>query len=176
LNGELTEEQQILLDHWENKTSRRVIQLDFQGKRLSPYYVQNIIEEDQSRQRTMLNNQDRQLYEDILFDSVGRKLRSRINRAQQWTKKMNELMKDSDSTSGISFSIQWKPRTAETEDELDTKELVDLLRRDPRLLKEDDLNQVMDHFRSKIDRAKELIEIKGEGNTLLQVLKEVLDY
>src|SRR5690625_5271094 len=124
----------------------------------------------------MLNNQDRQLYEDILFDSVGRKLRSRINRAQQWTKKMNELMKDSDSTSGISFSIQWKPRTAETEDELDTKELVDLLRRDPRLLKEDDLNQVMDHFRSKIDRAKELIEIKGEGNTLLQVLKEVLDY
>src|SRR5699024_810933 len=74
------------------------------------------------------------------------------------------------------FSIQWKPRTAETEDELDTKELVNLLRRDPRLLKEEDLNKVMDHFRSKIDRAKELIEIKGEGNTLLQVLKEVLDY
>ena len=171
-----TDEQNILLNNWRNKASRRIIQLDFQGKRLSPYYVQEIVEEDRSRQQTMLNDQDRQLYEEILFDSVGKKLRSRIHRAQQWTKKMNDLMVNSDSTSGISFSIQWKPRTAETEDELDTKELVDLLRRDPRLLKEEDLNQVMDHFRSKIDRAKELIEIKGEGNTLLQVLKEVLDY
>ncbi|MEI3614030.1 TIGR02680 family protein [Pseudogracilibacillus sp. SO30301A] len=171
-----TDEQNILLENWKNKASRRIIQLDFQGKRLSPYYVQEMVEEDRSRQQTMLNDQDRQLYEEILFDSVGKKLRSRIHRAQEWTKKMNELMIKSDSTSGISFSIQWKPRTAETEAELDTKELVDLLRRDPRLLKEADLNQVMEHFRSKIDRAKELIEIKGEGNTLLQVLKEVLDY
>lgn len=171
-----TEEQRIVLENWINKAPRRIIQLDFQGKRLSPYYVQEMVEEDQSRQQTMLNDQDRQLYEEILFDSVGKKLRSRIHRAQEWTKKMNELMINNDSTSGISFSIQWKPRTAETEAELDTKELVDLLRRDPRLLKEDDLTQVMEHFRSKIDRAKELIEIKGEGNTLLQVLKEVLDY
>ena len=173
---EWTDDQQILLDNWKNNASRRIIQLDFQGKRLSPYYVQQMVEEDRSRQQTLLNDQDRQLYEEILFDSVGKKLRSRIYRAQQWTKQMDSLMKKSDSTSGISFSIQWKPRTAETEAELDTKELVDLLRRDPRLLKEEDLNEVMDHFRSKIDRAKELIELEGEGNTLLQVLKEVLDY
>ncbi len=176
LTGNWTDEQNILLENWKNKATRRIIQLDFQGKRLSPYFVQEMVEEDRSRQQNMLNEQDRQLYEEILFDSVGKKLRSRIHRAQQWTKKMNDLMVNSDSTSGISFSIQWKPRTAETEDELDTKELVDLLRRDPRLLKEEDLNQVMEHFRSKIARAKELIEIKGEGNTLLQVLKEVLDY
>src|SRR5699024_10466198 len=130
-----TEEQNILLEKWKHKTPRQIIQLDFQGKRLSPYYVQEMVEEDRSRQQTKLNDQDRQLYEEILFDSVGKKLRSRIQRAQQWTKKMNDLMVNSDSTSGISFSIQWKPRTAETEAELDTKELVDLLRRDPRLLK-----------------------------------------
>lgn len=171
-----TAEQQVLLENWRNKAQRRVIQLDFQGKRLSPYYVMNRLEEDRTRQQTLLNDQDRQLYEDILFDSVGKKLRSRIHRAQEWTKKMNQLMVNSDSTSGIRFSIQWKPRTAETEAELDTKELVDLLRRDARLLKEEDLEQVMNHFRSRIDRAKELIEIQGEGNSLLQVLKEVLDY
>src|SRR5699024_2724294 len=72
--------------------------------------------------------------------------------------------------------IRWKPRTAETEAELDTKELIELLRRDSGLLKEEDLNQVIGHFQSKIDRAKELIQLKGEGDTLLQVLKEVLDY
>src|SRR5690625_4825403 len=175
-DGNWTEEQHIMINDWRNKAQRRIIQLDFQGKRLSPYYVMNTIEKNRSRQQTLLNDQDRQLYEDILFDSVGKKLRSRITRAQQWTKKMNELMLKSDSTSGIRFSIQWKPRTAETEAELDTKELVDLLRRDARLLKEEDLEQVMNHFRSRINRAKELIEIQGEGSSLLQVLKEVLDY
>lgn len=175
-SADWSDDQNILVDNWRNKAQRKVIQLDFQGKRLSPYYVMQIVEEDRSRQQTLLNDQDRQLYEDILFDSVGKKLRSRIHRAQEWTKKMNELMVNSDSTSGIRFSIQWKPRTAETEAELDTKELVDLLRRDARLLKEEDLDQVMNHFRSRIDRAKELIEIQGEGNSLLQVLKEVLDY
>lgn len=171
-----TEDQTILWQDWQQKASRRIIQLDFQGKWLSPYYVFASIQEDWSRQETLLNDQDRQLYEDILFDSVGKKLRSRITRAEQWAKKMNELMAQSESTSGIRFFIQWKPKTADSEDELDTKELVDLLRRDARLLKEEDLDRVMNHFRSRIERAKELVEMQREGNSLLQVLKEVLDY
>src|SRR5690625_209509 len=165
-----------MLINWKDKAGRRLIELEFQGKWVSPYYIQEVVENDRMSQETMLNDQDRQLYEEILFHSIGRKLRSRINRAQRWTEEMNKLMEDSDSSSGLSFSIRWKPRTAETEAELDTKELIDLLRRDPGLLKEEDLNQVIGHFRSKIDRAKELIQMKGEGDTLLQVLKEVLDY
>lgn len=176
MEDEWLDEQRILLANWKQKATRRLIELEFQGKRVSPYFIQEVVENDRMSQQTMLNDQDRQLYEEILFHSIGRKLRSRIYRAQQWTEKMNTLMANSDSSSGLSFSIRWRPRTAETEAELDTKELVDLLRRDPGLLKEEDLNQVIEHFRSKIDRAKELIEIKGEGNTLLQVLKEVLDY
>ncbi len=176
LDAEWTDEQRIQIENWKQKTNRRLIQLDFQGKRVSPYYIQEKVENDRVRQQTMLDDQDRQLYEEILFDSVGKKLRSRIARAQGWTEKMNKLMVNSDSSSGLSFSIKWKPRTAETEAELDTKELVDLLRRDARLLKEENIDQVIDHFRSKIERAKELVEVKGEGNTLLQVLKDVLDY
>src|SRR5690625_4871196 len=176
MDEEWADEQQILVVNWKQKAARRLIELEFQGKRVSPYYIHEVVENDRISQQTMLNDQDRELYEEILFHSIGRKLRSRIYRAQQWTEKMNKLMEDSDSSSGLSFSIRWKPRTAETEAELDTKELVDLLRRDPGLLKDEDLNQVIGHFRSKIDRVKELIQIKGEGDTLLQVLKEVLDY
>ncbi|TFJ94288.1 TIGR02680 family protein [Lentibacillus salicampi] len=176
MRDDWNEEQRIQMDNWRQKTSRRLIELDFQGKRVSPYYIKEKVETDRAQQQSMLDDQDRQLYEEILFDSVGKKLRSRINRAQDWTEKMNKLMTNSDSSSGLSFSIKWKPRTAETEAEMDTKELVDLLRRDARLLKEEDINQVIEHFRSKIERAKELVEVKGEGNTLLQVLKDVLDY
>ena len=45
--------------------------------------------------------------------------------------------------------------------ELDTKDLVDLLRADPRLLKEEDMERVTSHFRSRIRRAKAL----GSGNS-----------
>jgi uncharacterized protein (TIGR02680 family) len=176
ISEEWTEEQRIQIANWQQKATRRLIQLDFQGKRVSPYYIRDMVENDRIRQQTMLDDRDRQLYEEILFDSVGKKLRSRINRAKQWTKKMDTLMQNSDSSSGLSFSIKWRPRTAETEAELDTKELVDLLSRDPRLLKEETIDQVIGHFRSRIERAKELTEIQGEGNTLLQVLKDVLDY
>ncbi|MDY0405019.1 TIGR02680 family protein [Virgibacillus sp. 179-BFC.A HS] len=176
MDADFSEEQRIEINDWKQKAKRRIVQLDFQGQRVSPYYVLEMVEKDQLRQQNLLDDQDRKLYEEILFDSVGKKLRSRIARAQKWTEKMDKLMAESDSSSGLSFSIKWKPRTAETEAEMDTKELVDLLRRDPRLLKEEDINQVIDHFRSKIERAKELVELKGEGSTLLQVLKEVLDY
>lgn len=170
------EEQNIILEDWKKRAVRRLIHLDFDGQRVSPYYVKQRLEEDTLRQQMSLNEQDRQLYEEILFDSVGNKLRSRISRAKQWTEQMSKLMQETVSTSGISFSIRWRPRTAETEAELDTKELIDLLQRDPRLLKDEDLNQIIEHFRSKINQAKELAEIKGEGTTLLQILKEVLDY
>ncbi len=176
MHDDWTDEQRMHITNWQQKTKRRKIELDFQGKRVSPYYIRKTIASDRERQQTMLDDQDRRLYEEILFDSVGKKLRSRIARAQKWTEQMNQLMAGSDSSSGLSFSIKWKPRTAETEAELDTKELVDLLRRDARLLKEEDINQVIEHFRSKIERAKELVDVKGEGNTLLQVLKDVLDY
>ncbi|GGJ87085.1 TIGR02680 family protein [Lentibacillus kapialis] len=176
MHGDWSEEQRIQINNWKRKADRRLIQLDFQGKRVSPYYMNETVERDRTQQQSLLDDQDRQLYEEILFDSVGKKLRSRINRAQNWTEKMDKLMAKSDSSSGLTFSIKWKPRTAETEAEMDTKELVDLLQRDARLLKEEDINQVIDHFRSKIERAKELVEVNGEGNTLLQVLKDVLDY
>ncbi|RKQ35846.1 TIGR02680 family protein [Oceanobacillus halophilus] len=171
-----TDEEIIQMENLRKKVSRRMIHLDFQGKRVSPYYVKEQIEKDKLTQQNLLDDQDRQLYEDILFDSIGRKLRSRIRRAQIWTEKMDKLMRESDSSSGLSFSIRWKPRTAETEAEMDTKELVDLLQLDSRLLKEEDVKQVTEHFRSKITRAKEMVELKGEGSTLIQVLKEVLDY
>ncbi|GAA0589967.1 TIGR02680 family protein [Virgibacillus siamensis] len=176
MQEEWTEDQRIQIDNWRQKTNRRLIQLDFQGKLVSPYYIRQKIESDRIQQQTMLDTQDRQLYEEILFDSVGKKLRSRISRAQSWTEQMNKLMVNSDSSSGLTFSIKWRPRTAETEAELDTKELVALLRRDARLLKEDDRDKIIEHFRSKIDRAKELVDVQGDGNTLLQVLKHVLDY
>ncbi|MCR6545097.1 TIGR02680 family protein [Dehalobacterium formicoaceticum] len=157
--------------------SRRVqLLMEYQGKRVSPYYVFEQMNKDIELQQMLLNEKDRELYEEIIMNSVGRIIRGKINRAERWVKKISELMEERDTSSGLTFSLRWKPRTAEHEAEMDTKDLVNLLRLDSRLLKEADLERVTQHFRAKVDQAKEVLEDKGYGETFHQVIKEMLDY
>ena len=143
---------------------------------MTPYYVLEQMNKDIELQEMILSDKDRELYEEIIMNTVGTIIRRRINRAEQWVKKIDELMGQRDTSSGLTFSLRWKPRTAEYEEEMDTKDLVDLLRLDSRLLKEQDMQQVTTHFRSKIERAKEVLTEKGYGETLHQVIQEMLDY
>lgn len=164
------------VETWRNNRSRDIVEIQYQGQVVSTYTVQSELEKERTRQQVFLDEQDRELYEEILFQSVGNKLRTRINRAQQWIEEMKKLLESRHDSSGLTFSIQWKPRTAETEEELDTKDLVQLLRQDAQLLKEEDLDRITTHFRTRINRAKDLIDDNKEMQTLLQVLKQVLDY
>ena len=176
MNSVDSEEWLSIIEQWRLKTSRRIIDFDKRGVQVTPYTLYKETAHDQFIQENRLNEQDKELYEEILFNAVGNKLRSRIRRAEQWTEKMKVLMESRDSSSGLKFSIKWQPRTADSEQELDTKELVDMLKQDARLLKEEDMERISAHFRSKIEGAKRWMEEKGEGQTLLQVLKTVLDY
>ncbi|WP_371932629.1 SbcC/MukB-like Walker B domain-containing protein [Bacillus carboniphilus] len=143
---------------------------------MSPYYVSSALEKELADQKGWLDEQDRQLYEDIIVNHVGVILRNRIQRAQKWVKQMDQIMAERDNSSGLIFSISWKPHTADSEQELDTKDLVQLLQRNSKFLSEEDLDRITKHFQSKIETAKELIQLRNEGSTLHQVLKEVLDY
>lgn len=158
-------------------TSRRVqLLLEYNGKRVSPYYVLDEMDKDMELQQTILSEKDREFYEDIIMHSVGKIIRSRIYRAEKWVKQIDGLMAKRDTSNGLTFSLRWKPRTAEREEELDTVELVEILRRDSRLLGERDIDRVTRHFRSQIERAKESMIEKGYGETLHQAIKEMLDY
>ena len=161
---------------WKAKTTRRLVDFDKRGVKVSPNSLYQELVNDQLIQQNRLNQQDEALYKEILFNSVGNKLRARIGRAEKWTEKMREIMEESDSSSGLKFSIKWKARTADAEEQLDTKDLVLLLRKNQALLKDEDLERISAHFRSKIQTAKRWVEEKGDGQTLLQVLKMVLDY
>ena len=89
---------------------------------------------------------------------------------------MNELMESMNTSSGLSFSLRWSSKKAETEEQLDTKELVELLKQDGNLLKEADLNKLSEHFRSKIAQARRKLEDKGQNQTFHSIMREILDY
>ena len=170
---------ELWLKLWEElrQKARRVqLMLEYDGKRVNPYYLRAQLEKNMALQRQLLNEKDRELYEEIIMNSVGRIIRGRIQRAEHWVEEMNSLMDERDTSSGLRFRIRWKPRTAEHEDEIDTQDLVELLKSDPRLLKESDMSRITNHFRVKIDRAKQQLEVKGYGESFHQIIKEMLDY
>lgn len=157
--------------------SRRLqVTMEYAGKRVSPYFVLDQLDRDIELQQRLLSEKDRELYEEIIMHSVGRIIRERIGRAEQWVRRIRGLMAKRDTSSGLTFDLRWRPRTAESEDEMDTRDLVDLLRANPSLLKEEDITRVVKHFRSRIGHAREMLAEGRQGDTLHGAIKEVLDY
>lgn len=146
------------------------------GKQVNFYKLMEMIEEAISDNERLLRENDRQLFEDVLAKNISRKIRSRISHSELWVDKMNSLMESMDTSSGLSFSLNWKSKKAESEGQLDTQELVQLLKHDGSLLKEEDLNRLSEHFRSKIAEAKRLAEESGKVQSFHTFMKEILDY
>ncbi len=89
---------------------------------------------------------------------------------------MNQLMGAMNTSSGLKLSLRWRSRTAETEGQLDTKELVDLLKKDYRLMREEEAERLSMHFRSKVEEARKNARDSGGMVSFYQVMKETLDY
>ncbi|MCY0903093.1 MAG: TIGR02680 family protein, partial [Firmicutes bacterium] len=127
----------------------------------------------EQQQRVLIDEKDRELYEHILLRSVGRAIRDKINRAEQWVAQMNRFMAERRTSSGLTLSLSWVPQAARNERELDTDRLVQLLRRSPDTLRSEEVDDMMAHFRSRIALAK---EAAAEGETLRQAIHALLDY
>ena len=76
---------------------------------------------------------------------------------------------------GLSFSLDWKPRKAENDVELDTAELEEILLRDRTLLTMDDIERVAAHFRSKIRMEKQKLEEDNGVINYMDLVRDALD-
>lgn len=138
---------------------------------LSDYLKESLTETEQ-----LLRDSDRELFEEILLKNISKKISARIFHSEKWVANMNRLMEKMDTSMGLSFSLRWASRKAETEEQLDTKELVNLLKMDGNLLREEDMNILSEHFRSKISLARRLLEDKGIDQTFHAIMRDILDY
>lgn len=77
---------------------------------------------------------------------------------------------------GLSFSLDWKPRKAENDGELDIAELEQILLRDRSLLSPEDIEKVAAHFRSKIRMEKMKVEEDGGVINYMDLVRDALDY
>lgn len=145
--------------------------------RAHPQSLQLLLDElarDEEQQRVLLSEKDRELYEEIILRSVGKAIRQRIHRAEGWVRRMNRLMEERNTSSGLRLKLDWDPKAAQTEQQMDTAALVELLKRDSHRLREDEIDAMIQHFRSQIGYAKQ--SALSEKESLRKHLYEVLDY
>ena len=139
----------------------------------TPRMLLNELLRMEEEQRLLIEEKDRELYEQILIHSVGRAIKDKINRAEQWVKEMNLFMENRKTSSGLVLSLEWTPKAARNEREMDTEKLVRLLRKNPNSLLPEEIEQMVEHFRSRIRWAK---EDAAEGEGLRKWMQELLDY
>lgn len=135
-------------------------------------YLENEIYENE----TLLTQKDKELFEDLLIDTLGRKMRARISSSERWVAEMNKKMTSMDTSSGLSFSLDWKSKPADSEDQMNTAELVSLLKKDSRILTDENIDKISKHFRSKLNAARLRRDENADAESMHTILKDVLDY
>ena len=124
----------------------------------------------------LIQTKDRELFEDILSQTISQQLTDRIAESRKWVMDMSQLMKEMDTSMGLCFSLDWKPRKAENDMELDTADLEQILLRDRALLTMEDIERVAAHFRSKIRMEKQKLEESGGVINYMDLVRDALDY
>ena len=148
----------------------------YQGVGVSFASLMKHLEEDINELENLIKDGDRELFEDILANTVSRKIRGRINSSNMWVQKMNSLMNAMDTSSGLRLNLRWRSKTAEKEEQLDTKELVELLKKDYRFMSEEEAARLSAHFRSKVEEARRSAHDSAGMISFYQIMKETLDY
>lgn len=155
---------------------RFTITLQKDGREMSLYQFIASLQEDIALTESVLEENDRKLFEDILLETISHKLRRRINESQKWCADMTSLMGTLNTSMGLRFSLDWKPKKADTPEELDTVKLVSLLNKDRMLLTKQHSELVSGHFRAKVRAARQSAIEQGMSANYADLIRMVLDY
>ena len=135
-----------------------------------------MVEKSISETELLIQAKDRELFENILSDTLGSKMFVRIDDSKEWVSDMSDLMKQMDSSMGLSFSLRWVPKASESSDQLSANELEQILGRDKDLLSEEDKHKVSEHFRSEIRVLKQQAIENNLPINYQQMVRDALDY
>lgn len=155
---------------------RNDIRARYQGNEMPFPQLIACLKADITELKDLISGKDRELFEDILSNTVSRKIRGKINAAGSWVSNMNQLMGSMNTSSGLKLSLKWRSRSAEAEDQLDTGELVQLLKKDYLSMTEEESRRLSAHFRSKVEEARRSSGEQAGLVSFYQVMKDTLDY
>lgn len=176
--GQLQDYGLIIHNIFEEKeeNTRMDIQTRYKGQNVSFIQLMQNLSQDIEQQKLLLEESDRNLIEDILVNTIAKKIRTHIQSSKRWVEQMNRYMRAMNTSSGLKLSLRWHSHKAESEEQLSTEQLVHLLEKDVQVLKEQDFKKLSSHFRSKLKLARKLADDEASLKSFHQVMREVLDY
>ena len=148
----------------------------YHGNKVKFYELVRYLKEEIEELNNLLKAGDRELFEDILANTISRKIRSKINSSIAWVDNMNQLMGSMNTSSGLKLSLRWRSKSAEIENQLDTNELVELLKKDSKMMKEEEFEKLSKHFRSKVEEARRNTKDGNGMVSFFTVMRDTLDY
>ncbi|MCD7950112.1 MAG: hypothetical protein LUG12_07635 [Erysipelotrichaceae bacterium] len=153
-----------------------IIKANHQGKRIPFHQLIQILNDNIESQELLVQKKDREIFEEILLNTIGKKIRTHIQSSKRWVEKMDHYMRSMKTSSGLEISLKWRPQKAMDEDEMDTYQLVQLLEKDYRLLKDSDRKKLSQHFRFKINQARRLSLDDNTTASFHSLVRDVMDY
>lgn len=165
------------LCHEVDDLSARIILLSTHlGKKIPLMTLLDILNKNIEEQMLLIQQEDRHIFEEILVNTIGKKIRDRIHASKRWVDKIKRYMSDMNISSGLQLSIDWKGRKASDDLEMDTRHLAELLEKDAMILKDSDRESISNHFRSKIEKARRDSLDENSTASFHQLMKEIMDY
>lgn len=160
----------------EDISNRLILKAIHQGKKVSFLELIDVLKVNIEMQEMLIQQEDRHIFEEILVNTIGKKIRERIQVSRHWVEKIQDYMQAMNTSSGLQLSLKWKSRKAIDDQQMDTQQLVELLEKDYRILKETDRQKISNHFRSKIASARKMSQDENTTASFHQLMKEVMDY
>ncbi len=155
---------------------RSIIELTWQGKKLSPTAFETEICNEIENCRLYLKDGEENIFTEILMDTVSKKLYYRIGSSRKWVDSMACLMENINTSMKLKFSLKWSPKKYAGEEQLEFKELYSILGKSKKLIRPEDYEKLSACFKEKIELEKRLFEERGEDINYSDLVKNVLDY
>ncbi|HTK08949.1 MAG TPA: TIGR02680 family protein [Ktedonobacteraceae bacterium] len=170
-----THEQSILLEYGPD--------LDDQGdivflheNRSRPIELLSLLGERIEMQKTLLEEQERQLFEDFLLQEIAEAIRTHILEAEEWVQQINQVLGGLPMI-GEHYSLQWKPPAEYNMTRFGSHlaQHYRLLRKPAQSLTTEESNTLMSAFRREIESVR-LRQQENPDTNFMEALEQVFDY
>ena len=161
----------------ENKDAERLeITARYAGQNINIKKLYEYLSDAIHEQKDLLEQRDRELIEEILINTISKKIRNKIQHSSEWVMRINRYMNGMNTSSGLKLSLNWQSKKGETEDELNSEKLVALMQRDVAMLKDSDLKALSKHFESKINLARKKSDLEETQESFHQIMRDIMDF
>ncbi len=168
-------EQPVLLEYGPDLDDQgHVVFLNEQKSR--PVELLELLGERIEMQKTLLGQEERQLFEDFLLQEIAEAIRTHILEAEEWVQQINTVLSGLPMI-GEHYALQWKPLPEYDVTKLGSHlaQQYKLLRKPVPTLTAEETETLMGAFRSEIDAVR-LRQQENPETNFMDALEQVFDY